>query len=78
MVYLFQADIAADGLKALRALEIFDYDLVLMDCMMPEMDDYLAKPVKKTELAAIVDKWLKSETRNVPLILPRRMLCQTK
>ena len=105
----FQVDIATDGLKAVRALEIFDYDLVLMDCMMPEMDgyeatavirdvssrvinhnvpiiavtanvmdgdrekclesgmdDYLAKPVKKTELAAIVDKWLKSDTRNVP------------
>jgi CheY-like chemotaxis protein len=83
-----------------RALELIDYDLVLMDCQMPEMDgfeatamirnpeskvlnhsvpiiamtanamkgdreaciesgmdDYLSKPVKKDELAAMIRKW---------------------
>jgi len=94
-------DVAANGMEALRALELAEYALVLMDVMMPEMDgfqataiirdadsavlnhsvpiiamtanalkgdreqclkagmdDYLAKPVKKAELAEILDKWL--------------------
>jgi CheY-like chemotaxis protein len=97
----FKADVVADGHEAVRALEMIAYDIVLMDCMMPEMDgfaatrvirdpssqvlnhkvpiiamtanamqgdrercleagmnDYLAKPVKKDELAVILEKWL--------------------
>ena len=34
----FQADVAANGKEALRALERFKYDVVLMDIQMPEMD----------------------------------------
>jgi CheY-like chemotaxis protein len=97
----YDVDLAADGQEAVRALELINYDLVLMDCLMPEMDgfeatsvirdqnskiinhdvpiiamtanamqgdrekciqagmnDYLAKPVKKDELAEILGKWL--------------------
>ena len=97
----YKADIVANGLEAVRALELMNYDLVLMDCQMPEMDgfaatavirdrsskvhnhkvpiiamtanamkgdreqcievgmdDYLSKPVKKDELAQILEKWL--------------------
>jgi CheY-like chemotaxis protein/HPt (histidine-containing phosphotransfer) domain-containing protein len=36
----YRADIAADGLSALRALAQKDYDLVLMDCQLPDMDGY--------------------------------------
>ncbi len=97
----YEADVVPDGLKAVRALEIGEYDLVLMDCMMPEMngyeatgvirdvtsrvinhnvlviavtanamegdrekcleagmDDYLAKPLNKTALAEMLEKWL--------------------
>ncbi len=97
----YTADVVPDGAKAVRALEIADYDLVLMDCMMPEMngyeattvirdssshvinhkvpiiavtanamegdremcigvgmDDYLTKPLKKADLAEMLEKWL--------------------
>ncbi|HTF89259.1 MAG TPA: response regulator [Planctomycetota bacterium] len=36
----FTCDVAADGLEVLRALEVHRYDLILMDCQMPELDGY--------------------------------------
>jgi CheY-like chemotaxis protein/HPt (histidine-containing phosphotransfer) domain-containing protein len=38
----FQADAVHNGLKALEALEERTYDLILMDCQMPELDGYEA------------------------------------
>ena len=38
----WQADVAADGLEVMAALERFRYDVILMDCQMPEMDGYEA------------------------------------
>ena len=36
----YRVDVAGDGAEALLALEKNDYALVLMDCMMPEMNGY--------------------------------------
>ncbi|MCH2547910.1 MAG: response regulator, partial [Alphaproteobacteria bacterium] len=102
------ADYAVNGLEAVQKATSTLYDIILMDCQMPEMDgyeasrqiqhlkalgkipdtpiialtanamtedrklcydagmqDYLTKPMRVKDLAAMLDKWLSSENDNI-------------
>ena len=55
-------DIVSNGFEAVKACELNDYDIVLMDVQMPEMDGLVA-----TE--KIIEYFADSSTRKAPVIL---------
>ncbi len=56
-----QAQTAGNGLEALQALENNRYDLVLMDCQMPEMDGYDATRAIRASDSRVLN-------RHIPII----------
>ncbi|MEA4925517.1 MAG: response regulator [Syntrophomonadaceae bacterium] len=68
----YSCDVASNGYEAVKALESNVYDLVLMDCQMPEMDGYEAtKHIRHSEsgqkhtiIIAMTANAMKSERDN--------------
>jgi PAS domain S-box-containing protein len=57
----YRADVAANGREALDALRTTSYDLVLMDCMMPEIDGYEATKIIRNKASKVC-------SRDIPII----------
>ncbi len=51
--YGYLVDVAVDGKEALQALETNDYALVLMDCMMPDMNGFTVTKVIRDPASAV-------------------------
>ncbi|GJQ58348.1 MAG: hypothetical protein SCALA701_11490 [Candidatus Scalindua sp.] len=57
----YNADVVTNGKEAVESLERIDYDLVLMDCQMPEMDGYDATSTIRDQNSAVLN-------HNIPII----------
>jgi len=61
----YRADLVSNGYEALEAVKCADYDLVLMDVQMPEMDGEQAARMIRRELPAKRQPWIVAMTANV-------------
>ncbi len=60
----FQADIANNGVEALEALQVKDYDLIFMDMQMPEMDGLTATREIHKQFPSERIPWIVAMTAN--------------
>ncbi len=60
----YRADVAANGLEGLDALARQDYDVVLMDIQMPELDGLGATKRLRSELPEVRQPWVIAMTAN--------------
>ncbi len=62
-------DVARNGKEALSACSKKKYDMILMDCHMPEMDGYEAtREIRKTEQNGVIASRRKEDKTRIPIL----------